>query len=353
MPFFSFGSFGPYSQSQSFSPFYQPQSFYSHFRQPQSYNPFSQFGFFSPFGSPFPGPFPNQGSSNTPSNSGLAGFDKSNTIINLNDLISGASGKDSIPPLTSPEYVSAASANFMDDGDLVVGVTIDGQSWAYPLKILNYHEIVNDVLAGTRVAVTWCPLTRSAIVFNRRIGGETIEFGVSGFLYNSNLVMYDRTYSALWPQLQLGAVTGRFSGQDLQIIPSKVTTWEDWRINQPDTSVLSDDTGYSRDYDNDPYQSYQSSNEIRFPVNNSDGRLPGKNFVIGIRINNRSTAYSMDFINDLAGPYEDEIDVEPVQVFPGPEDTAYITDDEGELLPGILLYWFAWSAFNPNTTVVD
>jgi hypothetical protein len=217
-----------------------------------------------------------------PSNSRLQEFDTSNSIINLNDLISGASGRDSIPPLTDPDYVSAIEADFIHDNDLVVGLSIGGQERAYPLNIMNYHEIVNDVLEGTPIAVTWCPLTRSAIVFNRQIGGETLEFGVSGFLYNSNLVMYDREFFGLWPQLWTGAVSGRFSSQNLQVIPSQVTTWEDWLDNHPDTLVLSEDTGYSRDYDTDPYLSYQSSNEIRFPVNNSDGRLPQKSFVIGI-----------------------------------------------------------------------
>jgi hypothetical protein len=192
-------------------------------------------------------------------------------------------------------------------------------------------------------------------VFDREVGGETLEFGVSGFLYNNNLVMYDRNFSGLWPQLWLGAVTGRFSGQDLTLIPSLVTTWEDWWDNHPDTLVLSDNTGHSRNYDIDPYQDYQSSNEIRFPMTgNIDNRLPAKSFVIGIRINNESVAYSMDLVNSLNNPLEDEINGLPVRIVPGPKNnTGYITDDEGELLPGILVYWFAWSAYNPNTLVED
>jgi hypothetical protein len=347
-PFGSFNSFFPF---QSLSPFQQSPLFNSFYQQ----QPFSPFGSFSPFGLPFYNPFiTNPDLPGGSSNNGLQGFDTSNSIINLNDLISGAKGKDSIPPLTNPEYVTATEADFLNDNDLVVGLSISGKNWAYPLKILNYHEIVNDVLEGTSVAVTWCPLTRSAIVFDREIGGETLEFGVSGYLYNNNLVMYDRDFSGLWPQLWLGAVTGKFSGQRLTLIPSKVTTWEDWWENHPNTLVLSDDTGHSRNYDIDPYQDYQSSNEIRFPMtSNIDGRLPAKSFVLGLRINNVSVAYSMDLVNSFNDPMEDEINGLPVKIFPGPNNTGYIIDDKGDLLPGILVYWFAWSAFNPNTSLAN
>jgi hypothetical protein len=117
---------------------------------------------------------------------------------------------------------------------------------------------------------------------------------------------------------------------------------------------LSDDTGHSRNYDIDPYQDYQLSNEIRFPMtSNIEGRLPAKSFVIGLRINNFSVAYSMDLVNNLNDPMEDEINGLPVKIFPGPNNTGYITDDKGDLLPGILVYWFAWSAFNPNTSLAN
>lgn len=141
--------------------------------------------------------------------------------------------KDGIPSIDKAVFVSAKEASFLKESDYVVGVLLGKQARAYPLKILNWHEIVNDVLAGIPIAVTRCPLTKSAIVFERKVNSEVLTFGVSGLLYNSNLIFYDRSSNSLWPRLALGAVTGRFSSRNLSVIPSHVTTWRQWKKKHP------------------------------------------------------------------------------------------------------------------------
>jgi hypothetical protein len=276
-------------------------------------------------------------------------FDLSRSRVDLRDLMPGGPPKDGIPALTSPGFVAAGEARHLADQDVVLGISLSGQDKAYPLRMLTHHEIVNDAVAGIPVAVTWCPLTSSAIVFDRRLDGETLEFGVSGLLYNSNLVMYDRKHACLWPQLTTGAVTGKLSSKRLKLVPSLVITWGEWRIVHPNTLVLSPDTGFPMDYNFNPYLGYQASPKLMFPVKGFDNRLPPKSLVIGIRIKNVAKAYPIQLINGVGYPLEDAVAGISIRIHPGFGNTAYITDDQGNLMPATVAYWFAWSAFNRDT----
>jgi len=282
---------------------------------------------------------------------GLSEFDLSNNTVELQDFLSGGPQKDGIPALTNPQFVSADQTDFIRDGDLVVGININGKAKAYPLQILNWHEIINDQISDIPVAVTFCPLTRSAITFDRRVEGDTLEFGVSGLLYNSNVVMYDRNYEGLWSQLKTGGLTGKFASQDLKIIPSQVTTWKNWREQHPETLILSRKTGFRRDYDDNPYQDYHTDDDVMFRVKNLDRRLPLKSLVIGIEIGNTTKAYPLDLINRKEEPVVDHIAGIDIKILPIDGGTALITDQEGKILPAVVLYWFAWSTFHPDTLI--
>jgi len=282
---------------------------------------------------------------------GLSEFDLSNNTIELQDFISGGPKKDGIPALTNPQFISAKQADFLGDNDPVVGISINGRARAYPLGILNWHEIVNDQISNIPVAVTWCPLTRSAITFDRRVKGDTLEFGVSGLLYNSNVVMYDRNYDGLWSQLKSGGLTGKFASQDLKVIPSQVTTWKNWREQHPETLILSRKTGYRRDYNNDPYKDYHSDSQVMFPVKDSDRRLPLKSLVVGLKIDRTAKAYPLDIINRLNGPLFDKVAGVAIKVESVKGGTILITDLEGNVLPSVVVYWFAWSTFHPDTLI--
>ncbi|MCQ9208385.1 MAG: DUF3179 domain-containing protein [Omnitrophica bacterium] len=283
--------------------------------------------------------------------SALEDFDLSEAIIDISTLRGGGPAKDGIPAISKPKFVSAKEALFLKDKDMVIGVLIGKEAKAYPINILNWHEIVNDSILNKEISVTWCPLTRSGIVFNRRTKKGVVDFGVSGLLYNSNLVMYDRPSDSLWPQLSLGAVTGAFVNQKLTILPSLITTWTDWRKRHPHTLVLSDETGFSRDYKRDPYSAYHASQEMMFSLSDIDRRLPAKSLVLGIKIQGIAKAYPISSITEKPVSFYDSIGDKRIKVHIGFNNTAYVTDTRGNILPAIRAYWFAWSSFNKDTLI--
>src|SRR3989338_4273965 len=194
-------------------------------------------------------------------------------IVPLDKIKSGGPPKDGIPSIDDPQFVNSLDAEFVSDDDLVIGVNINGEQKAYPLFIMVWHEIVNDDIGGTPVAVTYCPLCFTNQVFDRNVDGKITEFGTSGKLYNSNLVMYDRNTDSQWSQALGVAITGQMTGYTLKRIPFDVARWSDWKSLYPDTLVLTTDTGFSRAYGSDPYGNYYTDSRIIFPVENKDDRL--------------------------------------------------------------------------------
>ena len=180
---------------------------------------------------------------------------------------SGGPGKDGIPALDNPNFVSASATRF-DDDELIIGVTHNGEAKAYPYAILNWHEIVNDEIGGVPVAVTYCPLCETNPVFIREVNGEETTFGVSGLLWNSCLVMYDRATESLWIQPWGVSVHGQAQDEQLQQIIAHRTTLGEWKAQHPHTQVLSDKTGHIRDYRFYPYGDYYTSENLIFEVEN-------------------------------------------------------------------------------------
>jgi hypothetical protein len=220
-------------------------------------------------------------------------------IVPLDKIVSGGPPPDGIPSIDMPKFVSVSEANkFLQDADQVVGLNINGDIRAYPLQILVWHEIVNDNVGGTPVAVTYCPLCFTNQVFNRTVDGQTVEFGTSGKLYNSNLVMYDRTSNSLWSQALGQAIVGKHAGPKLERIPFDIAFWKEWKQLYPDTKVLSRDTGSTRPYGADPYGNYYTSNELFFPVSNKDDRLGLKEIIVGLENEGQFKAYKLQQIQD-------------------------------------------------------
>lgn len=194
------------------------------------------------------------------------------TRINRDDLLIGNPVKDGIPALDSPQFVSLAETQFGDD-ELIIGLEINGDTRAYPYAILNWHEIVNDVVGGVPVAVTYCPLCETNSVFIRKLGGLETTFGVSGGLYHSCLVMYDRATESLWVQPWGTPIAGKhLSSPQLERVPAVRTTLGKWRKSHPATLVLSTNTGHLRNYHNYPYGSFYTDERIYFPVRNQEKR---------------------------------------------------------------------------------
>lgn len=181
--------------------------------------------------------------------------------ISYDELLSGGPPRDGIPSIDNPRFVNPeAAATWLADNEPVMVLEIDGDGRAYPLQIITWHEIVNDTVGGVPVVVTFCPLCNSALAFDRRFDGEVYEFGVSGLLRNSDLVMYDRTTESLWQQLTGEAIVGDLAGEQLTFLPSRLVSFDDFRAAYPDGQVLSRDTGFERPYGRNPYAGYDTYN---------------------------------------------------------------------------------------------
>ncbi|HUU47506.1 MAG TPA: DUF3179 domain-containing protein [Nitrosopumilaceae archaeon] len=228
-------------------------------------------------------------------------------LIALDKIKSGGPPKDGIPSIDNPKFSEIGDSQFVSDSDIVIGLEINGDSRAYPLFILVWHEIVNDHVGDVPVAVTYCPLCYTNQVFHRVINGTEVEFGTSGKLYNSNLLMYDRWTESYWSQGLGIAVTGELTGMKLTTIPFDVITWGDWKKLHPNTLVLTTDTGHLRSYATDPYGDYYTNPRIIFPVDNDDSRMHPKEIILGFHENEIYKAYKQNdveihkIINDNVG----------------------------------------------------
>ena len=281
----------------------------------------------------------------------LNGFDLRGALVDPSEIHQGGPPKDGIPAIDRPRFVSPAQAK-LTPGDRILGVVLNGVAKAYPVRILNWHEVVNDEVGGVPVAVTYCPLCGSGMTFAASVDGRARSFGVSGLLYNSDVLLYDRETGSLWSQLLAKAVTGPAKGATLEMLPTIHTSWEDWRTRHPGTLVLSEDTGYARDYSRDPYAGYDANPVILFPVANASVRFDSKAVVLGIELGGRLKAYPFAELTKTEGTVTDTIGGRKVRIEYDPRHrTARALDASGKELPSVTSYWFAWYAFYPTTEV--
>ena len=282
------------------------------------------------------------------------GFDLSNSILPQQQIHHGGPARDGIPALSDPTLISAAQADYLGDDDRVVGITLKGQSRAYPIAILNWHEIVNDEIGAQRIAVTYCPLCGTAVVFDASIDGIATDFGVSGLLYNSDVLLYDRDTESLWSQIMGQSIAGVRVGKLLTALPISHTTWGDWRGKHPQTQVLSDDTGYSREYQRNPYDGYEKSRATYFSVNNeAPDNFHPKEIVAGLGIDGVYKAYPfIELDKNGRAHFEDSINGVTLSFsWDSANRNVTITDIDGNPVPAIQGFWFAWFAFHPQTQV--
>ncbi len=267
-------------------------------------------------------------------------------------LLRGCPVKDCIPSIDEPEFESLAEANeWLNDDDRVFGLVYKGVERAYPQRILNWHEIVNDEVAGDPVAVTFCPLCGTAVAFIREVDGKKAEFGVSGYLYNSDLIMYDRVEGNLWQQITLEAIIGPAARRDefLQWVGVSTTDWKAWKTQHPNTDVLSKPSNFKRDYDRYPYGSYEENSEVRFGAKHADKRLHSKDIVYGVVVGEMAKAYPLAKL-ELQPVIEDVIGTTTVAVSYESDGTVVIIDKSTqEEFVVQRSFWFAWAVFHPAT----
>ena len=232
--------------------------------------------------------------------------------IRIEEIVWGGVQKDGIPALTNPSFVRAKEAKYLNNSDLIFGVEINGDVRAYPYRIMDWHEMFNDVVGGVPVSLAYCTLCGSGILFDGRVDGreEPFVFGSSGFLYRSNKLMYDQQTHSLWNQFTGRPVVGELTGSGIQlkILPVVTTTWGQWKKQYPKTKVLSADTGYIRGYRPDKaYGRYFNSPDLMFPALTNDKRLNPKDKVFGLRITGAEKAWPLKtfqggkVINDRVG----------------------------------------------------
>jgi len=326
--------------------------------------------------------------------------------VGPDELLSGGPGKDGIPAIDEPKFVPVdEAASFLQDREPVIVVDVNGDARAYPVQIIIWHEIVNDIVGDVPLTVTYCPLCNSAIAFERDVGGTTYDFGVSGLLRNSDLVMYDRQTESWWQQFTGEAIVGSLTGTALNFVPASTVSFADFRAAHPAGTVLSRDTGFSRDYGRNPYVGYDRTADPFLFEGQTDGRLPPAERVVAVELTGETVAYPFGALEDQL-VVEDTVGGTPIVVFfqPGTAsalDAPSIADSRDVGAAGVFLpqadgraltfravdgqivdnetgsawdilgravdgtlegaqlapvvhgdhFWFAWAAFRPDTRI--
>jgi len=333
-------------------------------------------------------------------------------LVPIDEIISGGPPPDGIPPLDAPVFIDAASAvGQLEGAESVVALEINGDARAYPVRVLIWHEIVNDTVGDVPVSVTYCPLCNSAVTYRREINGVETTFGTSGKLFASALVMYDRLTESLWTHFDGRAVVGVLAGTQLEPIASPLMAWDDFVSAYPDGQVLDwTQTGHSRDYGRNPYVGYDDPETDPFLFRGIvDDRERAKQRVVGITVEDASVAYSMTLLADgdgsatavtvggsdlvilwkpgqssaldastidggqdvgSVGVFVPEFDGSPVTI--AAQDDRFVDEETGSTwtIAGIAVdgplegsrleraehldtFWFAWSTYRPDTVLID
>ena len=232
--------------------------------------------------------------------------------IDLKEIMSGGPPKDGIPPIDAPKFDSISEAGtWVNEDEPVISVEINGHARAYPLQVMTWHEIVNDELAGSPVSVTFCPLCNASIVFDRRVGDRILDFGTTGLLRKSDLVMYDRQTESWWQQFSGTGIVGDYTDFELKRVPSAIVSFSEFSKAYPDGQVLNRDTGLRRPYGENPYPGYDNINSSPFLFRGKvDSRLPAMERVLGIHHGKAQKIYpftvfdSQPLIQDEVGGLE-------------------------------------------------
>ncbi len=214
------------------------------------------------------------------------------------EILSGGPPRDGIPPIDDPKFVTVeAASQWLGDQEPVIIIGLNGDVRAYPLQILTWHEIVNDVIGGVPVAVTFCPLCNAALVFDRTLDGVVHDFGTSGKLRNSDLIMWDRQTESWWQQFTGEGIVGELAGKKLTSLPSQVISWEAFKAANPEGRVLSRDTGFNRSYGRNPYAGYDRADNPPFLFDGPlDGRLLSKERVAFVTVGDETAAFPFSIL---------------------------------------------------------
>jgi len=267
----------------------------------------------------------------------------------IDTVFQGCPQRDCIPSIDHPQFLKTADTDYLDADDLVLSISHAAITRAYPTRILDRHEIVNDYFGDSPVAVSYCPLCGSGLAFLRMLDGAVVEFGVSGLLHNNDLIMYDRKTDSLWQQITGQAIAGPKRGSKLESVPVTMSLWADWKRVYPDAQVLAPPSDLKH-YSKVAYGNYASSERLLFPVTAKDARLHVKKVIYGAEIGTQSIAVEADWLLQK-GNWEHEVDGQSFRLEADASGGVVGTLD-GQPIPIHRMYWFAWYSFHPNTSLI-
>ncbi len=259
--------------------------------------------------------------------------DFSKHTVPYREILSGGVPKDGIPAIDDPAFISVAQATWLAPLEPVVRVTVGESARAYPLQILTWHELVNDTLADTPLVVSFCPLCNTAIVFERTVNNQVLDFGTTGRLRYSNLIMYDRQTETWWQQATGEGIAGDLAGTQLTFYPADLIAWEDFQAAHPQGEVLSRDTGHQRNYGQNPYAGYDNINASPFLYDGppTPGTLSAMERVLTIEQDGAAVAYPFTLLKEQR-VINDTVDGQAVAVFWTPGTASAL--DTGTLAEG-------------------
>ncbi|MCE0488088.1 DUF3179 domain-containing protein [Ornithinimicrobium sediminis] len=329
-------------------------------------------------------------------------------VVDVDRIRSGGPPPDGIPAIDEPRFEPASQVEWLDEREPVLALDLAGQSRAYPVQVLTWHEIVNDTVGGVPVAVTYCPLCNSALAFERELDDHLVTFGTSGSLYNSALVMYDRQTESLWSQIEGRAIAGELTGTELERVPVATVPWSTWVEANPEGWVLSRPTGTGRDYGRNPYVGYdEAASEPFLYDGESDPRLPPKERVVAFPDAQEALAVRLADVAEqgavtvpldgaevllvAGGGLASSLDTSAIadgaevaatgafSTVVDERDLSFVADPDGdgardeqtgthwdvlgrgsdgplagrqlESVPHVDTFWFAWAAFRPEATI--
>jgi hypothetical protein len=280
----------------------------------------------------------------------LNGFSLEKLVVPRDSIVAGGPPRDGIRSVDSPTFAPAAEARWVRGTTPVIGVALGGEARAYPTHLLEYHQVVNDELDGVPVVVTYDPLAGVPRAYRRSVDGVVLEFGVSGLIYNSNFLLYDRQTDSLWLQFDGRALAGPQAGKRLEPVVVRQEILDVWLARHPDSTVLRPPEPDRFDYRYSRYQAYWVKDAIPFPVAAEDHRYHAKELVVGVVVDGVARAYLGSILTAAGGRAVDEIDGKHIQIDYDTNLGAFAWEvDEG--VDVTEAYWFAWKAFHPDTEV--
>ena len=271
--------------------------------------------------------------------------------VSFDSLIQACPARDCIPSIDQPVYVAAAEVDYLRDDDLLITITHNGITRAYPTRILDRHEIVNDMFGSDPVAITYCPLCGSGLAFDRRQQGRVLEFGVSSLLHNSDLVMYDRQTESLWQQITGEAFAGKFRGSQLKALPVSMISWENWQEQYPNAEVLTVHNVKSDAYQKTAYADYAEHERLFMPVSATDARLHPKRVVLGVEIGDQAIAIDSEWLTK-EGSWSNVYEGKNLLVTMKKSGEVQASLDSTPIAVHSM-YWFAWYTIHSNNALIS